>query len=347
MSKEIKCVVWDLDHTMWEGVLLESPHVTLKPGIPEIIRELDSRGILQSIASKNHREDALAKLKEFGLAEYFLYPEIHWNAKSTSIENIRKNLNIGIDTFAFIDDQPFELEEVKSVHEDVLCIDAAGYKELLTRPCLQPRIITKDSTRRRLMVIEDMKRQQEEETFEGPKEEFLASLDMKFVISEAREEDLQRAEELTVRTNQLNSTGITYDYDELNIFRQDPNHLLLVCELTDRYGSYGKIGLALIQKTAEADYLKLLLMSCRVMSRGVGTVLLTHLMQRTKKARKRFLAEFCQTERNRMMFVTFRLAGFNEVDKREDISILEHNLEKLHPFPPYIEVQVPQLEESF
>ncbi|SFS44357.1 HAD-IIIC family phosphatase [Marininema halotolerans] len=342
MSKEIKCVVWDLDHTIWEGVLLESSHVTLKPGITEIIHELDRRGILQSIASKNNREDALKKLREFGLAEYFLYPEIHWNAKSTSIEAIRIQLNIGLDTFAFIDDQPFEREEVKSVHEEVLCMDAVKYRELLHLSRMQPKRLTADSSRRRLMYIENMKRQQEEEIYEGPKEAFLSSLKMKFVISEAREEDLQRAEELTLRTNQLNSTGITYDYDELNFFRQDPNHLLLVCELTDRYGSYGKIGLALIHKRAEADYLKLLLMSCRVMSRGVGTVLLTHLMQQTKNAGKRFLAEFCQTDRNRMMFVTYRLAGFKEVDQRGDISILEHPLEKLYPFPSYMDVQVPE-----
>lgn len=63
---------------------------------------------------------------------------------------------------------------------------------------------------------------------------------MKFVISEAGEQDLQRAEELTVRTNQLNASGKTYDYAELDYFRQSDNHLLLVCELEDKFGSYGK-----------------------------------------------------------------------------------------------------------
>ncbi|MEC3440726.1 HAD-IIIC family phosphatase [Bacillus cereus] len=71
MSKEIKCVVWDLDCTIWDGVLLESGTVTLKPGIYEIICELDRRGILQSVASKNNYEDAIAKLREFGIEEYF------------------------------------------------------------------------------------------------------------------------------------------------------------------------------------------------------------------------------------------------------------------------------------
>ena len=81
-EKGIKCVIWDLDHTIWNGILLESEDVRLKPNIEEVIQILDSRGILHSIASKNSRDDAMGKLKEFGLDEYFLYPEITWSAKS-------------------------------------------------------------------------------------------------------------------------------------------------------------------------------------------------------------------------------------------------------------------------
>ena len=97
-AKEVKCIVWDLDDTLWEGTLLEKSDVKLKPGIKDVIYELDSRGILHSIASKNNHDDAMGKLKEFGLDQYFLFPEINWNAKSESIKNIQKNLNIGIDT---------------------------------------------------------------------------------------------------------------------------------------------------------------------------------------------------------------------------------------------------------
>ena len=112
-KKEIKCIVWDLDNTIWDGTLTESKNVKLKHYIKDIIGELDARGILNSIASKNNYGDAVEKLKEFGIYEYFLYPEINWNPKSSSIANIQKNLNIGIDTFMFIDDQQFELDEVK------------------------------------------------------------------------------------------------------------------------------------------------------------------------------------------------------------------------------------------
>jgi FkbH-like protein len=136
-----------------------------------------------------------------------------------------------MDTILFIDDQPFERDEVKSVHPEITCIDASRYSELPGLPRLNPRFITDDSQRRRKMYMDDIKRKVEEDDFQGPKESFLASLGMKFVIHNAQEEDLKRAEELTVRTNQLNATGRTYDYDELNAFRLSDNYKLLVCEL--------------------------------------------------------------------------------------------------------------------
>ncbi len=340
-KKEIKCVVWDLDNTIWDGTLVEHDAVRVKPGIVEVIKTLDGRGILHSIASKNDYEDAMAKLKEFGIDEFFLYPEIHWNTKSSSVANIQKNINIGMDTILFIDDQAFERDEVVSVHPEVTAIDVIGYEKLPDLPGLNPRFITDDSRKRRKMYMDDIKRKKEEDDFTGPSEVFLASLAMHFVIHEAKEEDLMRAEELTVRTNQLNATGRTYDYDELNAFRLSDKHKLLVCELTDKYGSYGKIGLALIEKTAECWHLRLLLMSCRVMARGVGTVLLSYIMQETKRAGKKLIADFKHTGRNRMMYVSYKFANFKEASTDEEGNILlENDLTMIQPFPPYIDVRI-------
>jgi len=341
-EKEIKCVVWDLDNTIWDGVLVEHDDVRLKPGVKEVIKTLDARGILHSIASKNNYDDALAKLKEFGLDEYFLYPEINWNAKSAGLGNIKKNINIGMDAILFIDDQPFELDEVKSVHPEVTVVDAAEYLKLPDYPRCNPRFITDDSVKRRLMYQDDIKRNQEQGDFKGPEEEFLAGLDMRFIISKCREEDLKRAEELTVRTNQLNATGRTYDYDELNAFRLSAKHKLLVCELTDKYGSYGKIGLALIEITPEAWHLKLLLMSCRVMARGVGSVLLSYIMQEAQKDGKKLLADFRHTGKNRQMFVTYKFSNFKEVSSDDNGNVLfENDFSMIQPFPHYIDIKLP------
>jgi FkbH-like protein len=343
-SKEIKCIVWDLDNTLWGGTLLESGEVGLKPNIREIIMELDTRGILHSIASKNDYETAMEKLKEFKLDIYFLYPEIHWNPKSESIIKIQKNLNIGIDNILFIDDQPFERDEVLTAIPEINAMDAVHYHKLLSLEQLNPKFITQDSQRRRLMYLENLQRNREEEEFHGTKEEFLASLNMRFTISIAREDDLKRAEELTVRTNQLNATGRTYSYDELLSLIHSDNYILLVCELEDKYGSYGKIGIALIELKEKSWHLELLLMSCRVMSRSVGSVLLSYIMFQTKNAGMKLIADFKQTDKNKMMYATYKFANFFEISNDGNGNIVfENDLSMIHKFPPYVEIIYPDL----
>lgn len=336
-EKNKKCVVWDLDNTIWDGILIEDSHVQLREGITEIIKTLDERGILQSIASKNDFDLALSKLRELGLHDYFIYPQIHWGSKSASVKEIAKSINIGIDTLAFIDDQAFERDEVSFENPAVLCIDAAYLEHLLDMPEMNPRFITEDSKIRRKMYQSDIERNAAEEKFDGPAEDFLASLNMVFTIAPVREGDLERAEELTVRTHQLNTTGYTYSYEELNAFRQSPSHKLFIASLDDKYGTYGKIGLALIE-CDEVWTIKLLLMSCRVMSRGVGTILLNYIMGLARNAHKPLRAEFVPNDRNRMMMITYTFAGFKEVSVTNEITVFENNLSQIQPFPDYIKV---------
>ncbi len=345
-GKEIKCVIWDLDNTVWRGILAEGDDVVLMPGIAETLEELDRRGILNSVASRNDHEDALSKLTQHGIRDYFLYPEIGWDTKSAAVGRIQENLNIGVDTFLFLDDQAFEREEVLSVHPEITCLDSSGYwedfRQLLSLPRLNPRFVTEDSARRRLMYRQEMQRKKVEEVFEGPQESFLRDLNMTFVISYAGEGDLQRAEELTVRTNQLNATGRTYSYDELAGLIRSDRHKLMVCDLTDRFGSYGKIGLALVETSQQVWHIRLLLMSCRVMNRGVGTVFLSYIMNEAKAAGARLLADFVPTKRNRQMYLTYKFANFRELEaEEENVVLLENDLSYIQPFPNYINVMVP------
>lgn len=338
--KTIKVLVWDLDHTLWDGILLEGDTVHLRPAVAATLRELDARGILQSIASRNDPAAAMGRLRELGVADYFLYPQIGWNAKSQSVAAIAQAINVGLDAVAFIDDDPFERGEVQHAHPEVLVLDAADAANLVDLPSLMPRFVTDESALRRRMYQADIERNRAEEEFAGPQEEFLASLSMRFEIHAARESDLKRAEELTVRTNQLNSSGQTYSYEELDVLRRSPDHLLLIAGLADRYGTYGKIGLALIAKQPGLWTLKLLLMSCRVISRGAGSILMTHILTLARDAGVRLQAEFRSTARNRMMLVTYKFAGFHEVARQGEVQILEHPLATVQAFPPYVELDL-------
>jgi FkbH-like protein len=333
-------VIWDLDNTLWNGTLLEDGDVRPVPEAVHIIKTLDARGILHSVASKNDYGAAMAKLREFGLDEYFLYPEIHWNSKSESVKAIAKSINIGIDSLAFIDDQPFEREEVSFALPEVLCLDPAELDGLLARREFTPRFITEDSKLRRQMYMSDIRRNDAEKEFAGPQEDFLATLGMKLTIGPAQEEDLQRAEELTMRTHQLNTTGYTYSYDELNAFRRSDRHKLLIAGLTDKYGTYGKIGLALVECGEEVWNLKLLLMSCRVMSRGVGTIMMNHIMMLAREAGVRLRAEFISTSKNRLMYITYKFGNFQVAEQRGDLTVFETDCSRIQPFPAFVDVEL-------
>ncbi|MEM9821980.1 MAG: HAD-IIIC family phosphatase [Bacteroidota bacterium] len=336
---KVKCVVWDLDHTLWHGVLSEGDELQLRAGIKTIIETLDQRGILHAIASRNTHEDAMAKLKDLEMDKYFLYPQINWGRKSDSLKVIKEKLNIGYDAIAFIDDQEFERNEVAYEHPLVQCFDVDQIEHLLDLEVMNPRFITNESARRREMYQLDVKRNEIEERFTN-NVAFLKSLEMKFTLSMATVEDLKRIEELTVRTNQLNATGYTYSYDELASMIDHPRYKILVAELEDKYGSYGKIGVALLDCEHPTQwYIKLLLMSCRVMSRGVGTVLLNYLIEYTAALQKELYAEFLPTDRNRVMYITYKFAGFREADQLENGGqLLKYNADAEVSYPDYVEL---------
>ncbi len=317
-EKKIKCVVWDLDQTVWQGILAEDKSVKLNEMAKKTIIELDRRGILQSIASKNNCNEAMEKLRQFGLLKYFIYPQINWNSKYKSIQMIAQLINIGMDTIAFIDDQEFEIGEVQFHNPEVLCVHVRNLPKLLEWNEFIPNFITEDSKRRRKMYQEDIKRKQAEEEFEGTQNEFLKTLNMKLEIFSAGLEDLKRVEELTIRTNQLNSTGYTYSFEELCGFIEDDNYKLFIIDLKDRYGDYGRIGIVLIESLKNEWCIKLFLFSCRVMTRGIGSIVLNYIKRLAKKNGVKLFAEFRQTNKNRMMYTTLMFSGFSKSDKSTD-----------------------------
>ncbi len=338
MEKKIKLVIWDLDNTIWQGVISEDKQVELRSGIVSTIKELDRRGILQSVVSKNNYEQAMYQLKSFQLDEYFIYPMINWNSKSENIQVIVKNINIAMDTVAFIDDQPFERDEVNFSLPDVTCIAVEEIHGLLERDDMNPIYITDDSRNRRSLYQNDIVRKHVEESFIGTQEEFLNSLKMIMTIAYAKEEDLKRAEELTVRTHQLNSTGYTYSYEELKSFLSDESYKLLIVDLNDKYGYYGKVGLVLINIKEKVWTLKLLLTSCRVMSRGIGKAVLGLIVNMALDHQVKLHAEYVPTDKNRIMGITYSLMGFHTYIEDNKKQTLEYQGGKRIPLPLYLNI---------
>jgi FkbH-like protein len=210
---------------------------------------------------------------------------------------------------------------------------------MLEMPRMRPRFITAESKIRRKMYMVDEVRRRHETEFSGTREDFIATLGMRVTIRAAGEPDLRRAEELTVRANQLNTTGRPYSYEELGELTQSSNYLLLVAALEDRYGTSGTVGLALIERGSQTWVIKLFITSCRVMSRGVGGIMLTHILESAKRNGVGLRAEFIHNDRNRMMYMTYKFHGFREIVGNGNTVLLEHDLKNIRRYPRGVTVR--------
>lgn len=310
----LKCLVWDLDNTLWRGTLLEDDEVTLPDAVREVIVELDARGILQSVASKNDHDLAWARLTELGVAEYFVLPQIGWGPKSGAVRRVADTLNFALTTVAFVDDQPAERAEVSHHHPEVRCYPAEAVLDLPGLPEFTPPLRTVDSRRRREMYQASFRREAARAEAAGPDEDFLRSLELDMRIGRATPEELSRVEELTLRTSQMNATGVHYSDADLRRLLADADHEVLVVTMADRFGPHGAVGVLLLERRPACWHLKLLATSCRVVSFGAGATLLNWLVNEAARAGTHLVADFRPTERNRMMEIAYRFAGFADDD---------------------------------
>jgi methoxymalonate biosynthesis protein len=329
----VKCLVWDLDNTLWTGTVLEET-VWIDQAVRRALEVLDSRGILHSIASKNDHEVAWARLVELKVDKYFILPQIGWHPKSDSIRRIADGLGFAHNAIAFVDDQPAERAEVTVHLPDIRCYTPSQILNLITLPEFRPEVITVDSGRRRLMYQANLRREAEREGFQGPDVEFLRSLDLQLCIDRAKVTELARVEELTRRTSQMNATGIHYSERALREFCGTPRYEVLLATLDDRFGSHGAIGVVLVENRSTYWHLKLLATSCRVVSFGVGTTILNWLINQAVGGGVHLVADFRATERNRIMEITYRFLGFSPSDCECFASMPQHeDIQRLHLIP--------------
>jgi methoxymalonate biosynthesis protein len=307
-----KCLVWDLDNTLWQGTLLEDERVRLTDTVRQVVATLDARGIVQSIASKNDHDHAWSRLRELGIAEYFVLPMIGWGPKSQSIRRIADELRFAHSAVAFVDDQQVERAEVAYHLPQVRCYSHEQVPLLTSLPEFSPEKVTVDARNRRKMYQANLRRQAEQDAFAGPDEDFLRSLDLVMSIGRAGEEELSRVDELTLRTSQMNATGVHYPDTVLRGLLADPRHEVLVATMADRFGPHGAVGVLLLEKHPGSWHLKLLATSCRVVSFGAGAVILNWLVDQAAQADAHLVADFRATERNRMMEIAYRFTGFED-----------------------------------
>ncbi len=269
-AAKVKCVVWDLDNTLWKGTLIEDglDRLELNPVAVEAIKVLDQRGILHSIASKNDPESALAALDHFGLREYFLAPQISWGPKSAAITEIARRLNIHKNTFLFIDDQPFERAEATSAHADVRVLPDTEIGGLTRLPELDAPETDEARNPRKMYQVEEKREAAYQET-NASFLEFLRTCSICLTISDVTSANISRVFELSQRTNQLNYAGKASsrkDVEDL-VSGSAPGKAGLVLSCSDKFGDYGVIGFAIVD--TERFHVENFFMSCRVQHKKV------------------------------------------------------------------------------
>ena len=321
-ADKVKCVIWDLDNTLWNGILIEdgAESLSLKEGIREVVEELDRRGILQSVASKNDHESAISVLRRLKVEEFFLAPQISWDPKSVAITKIAQSLNIGTDSILFVDDSAFERVEVSSAIPQVRTLDAANFALLPSMESLDVPVTAESSGRRKLYQVENS-RQEAAASFGSDYFAFLRHCNIKMQIAQLNNENLPRVHELTQRTNQMNFSGTRYEREMLMAIMSDPMLDTYVLSVSDRFGSYGVVGFSIVDRTVPR--MTDLMFSCRVQSKRVEHAFLAFLIKKYLGLTGRdFEAIYRKTARNAMSGKVFDDIGLHHVREEDGVTLL-------------------------
>ena len=315
----VKCVVWDIDNTLLTGVFLEAGDrpPAADPVLAAVLAELGGRGILHALASKN--PPAAAEHTAAVTGWQFAAAECGWGRKSDALTKIAATLGLGVDTLAFVDDDPVERAEVASALPQVRVLTPAEATEAAGWPEFSPPVVTAEARRRGQLYAERRQRQAARQSFGGTRDEFLRSVGTDVSIAPASRSDLPRLAELAARTRQFNSAagqrqappGVVPPDWFAGLLADRATDVLTV-RLQDSFGDDGLVGACVIDRGDPAAWtVRLLMISCRAMGRGVAEALLAWLTRRAASQGAQALRVPCTIdERNLPLRLALAGAGF-------------------------------------
>jgi len=312
-----KCLVVDLDNTLWGGILGEDgiDGVKLGPDYPgsafvefqRYIAQLQARGTILAIASKNNPGDVeqmFAKHPFMGLKpDQFSSRQVGWQPKSESLAAIAKELNIGLEHLVFVDDSPFECEHVREVLPQVTVIqlpaEPTGYIPVLAAEGWFDALAVSEEDLRRAELY---KQRQQAESMRGSVtnlEDFYRDLRMELAIATVNAGSLKRSAQLTQKTNQFNVTTRRYTEADVERMIADPTWSVCTVSVRDKFGDNGIVGLMFAVEKGDALEIDTFLLSCRVIGRTVETAMLACLSQMARgRGLRRLTGEILPTAKN-------------------------------------------------
>ena len=313
-----KCIVLDLDNTLWGNIIGEEGIEGIKIGpYPEgrsfvefqkVIKSLSENGIILAINSKNNQKDAMKAINEHPhmiLREQdFSCMKINWNDKISNMKEISNELNIGLDSIVFFDDDPVNRELIRMSMPEINTVelpeDPSTYAEILRNlNDFNTLKITKDDTERKKMYSQEQNRQKLESNTENLNE-YLKKLDIKIKIKLDNKIAISRISQLILKTNQFNLTTKRYQEEQIKEFVEDETMIVGCSEVEDKFGENGITNVFIIKTKSNEWIIDTFLLSCRIMGRGIEEGIIGKILEIAKqKGIEKITATFIPTEKNK------------------------------------------------
>ena len=347
-----KCVVLDCDNTLWGGIVGEDGLDGIQlgdefPGVAyrdfqKLLLYWRQQGVLLALASKNNEADVWEVFDQHGGMildrAHISAWQIHWGPKAQSIPLIAQALNIGVDSLVFIDDSAMEVEYMRQAQPDVVSLllpeDPAEIVSTLQCLTFFDRL---DVSREDRMRADAMRAELDRDALSAKmsKEEFLKALELRMELYRPGPEDLGRVAQLINKTNQFNLTTVRRTLEEVRGLASSPDHRLYALRVADKFGDYGLTGVAILRVGSGGWtwYFDTLLLSCRVLGRGVETALMTALADDARReGALEFTACFIPTRKNALASTYLPDHGF----KVQSDGTWRLALAEAPPFPDFV-----------
>jgi FkbH-like protein len=353
-----KCLVLDLDDTLWGGVIGDAGlgGIELGEGNPrgeafkafqQYLRQVKDRGVLLAVCSKNEPANARLPFEQhpetvLRLSDFAAF-RASWDPKADAIRAIAADLDIGLDSLVFVDDNPAERELVRQALPQVavldLPVDPSAYAAAIDASrWLEVSRVTDDDRARATQYQSRAEARALAETMDLS--EFLASLEMKARVEPIDDRSLARATQLINKTNQFNVTTRRLTEAGVRELAADPSVCTRTVRLSDRFGDHGLISVVTATRRGDVVEIDDWLMSCRVLKRGVERMLLGSVVDWAMSQGARELqGRFVPTGRNDLVRTLFDELGFERVAESQEQTSYRLPLERFTPLPSFIEIE--------
>ena len=327
-----KCIVLDLDNTLWGGIIGEDGFDNIKLGDDPVGRSfvefqkrllaLNQRGIILAINSKNNFEDAMEVIKKHPSMilreDNFACMKINWDDKVTNLQEISKELNIGLDSMVFFDDDLINQEFVKTSLPEVLVVelpnDSSQFAQIITKMKeFDVLKITEEDVKRNEMYLVQKKRTELKNKIVDF-DEFLKQMNIEVNIKKADSFTIPRISQLTLKTNQFNLTTKRYQQEEISSFSSDKDRIVECVQVSDKFGDNGITGVYIIEKKDSKEWIiDTFLLSCRIMGRKVEEAMLYQIIEKAKNLGiKKIKGKFIPTKKNKPAENFYSDCGFKK-----------------------------------